>query len=223
MARADGVGLAFLFAAAGVLASNGCSKTNAPLKSSASHVGTEALKAAPNGSPITISGTVASARPDEFTLDYGQGFVTVEMDDWDWYSEGHPMLENDDVVVQGFIDEDFYEKRKIEASSVYVRDLGTQFHASGVDEEDYPMMIQGTHSPAIEVSGYVTQTTQDDFEVDTGMTSVRVDIEEMPYDPLDDEGFQQIDVGDYVRVMAVLEPNVFDGRALSATSIVSLQ
>lgn len=60
--------------------------------------------------------------------------ITVEMDDWDWYAEGAALSEGDRVTVYGFIDDDFYELRSIEASSVYVDDFNTFFYASGLDE-----------------------------------------------------------------------------------------
>ncbi|WP_312944796.1 hypothetical protein [Stutzerimonas kunmingensis] len=35
----------------------------------------------PDGSWISLSGTVTSVAPENFTLDYGSGLITVEMDD----------------------------------------------------------------------------------------------------------------------------------------------
>lgn len=98
-----------------------------------------AAELAPHGSYVTLGGTVAEASANQFVLDYGEGTIVVEMDDWDWYPEGHDLLENDQVVIYGYVDDDFYERRTIEASSVYVTDAGTQFYASGVDEEDFPV------------------------------------------------------------------------------------
>lgn len=34
---------------------------------------------------ISLSGVVAATSNDSFVLDYGEGLITVEMDDWDWY------------------------------------------------------------------------------------------------------------------------------------------
>jgi hypothetical protein len=46
-----------------------------------------------------VSGTVVSAKPDSFRLDYGDGVITVEMDDFDFYAEGYGLLPNDQVIV----------------------------------------------------------------------------------------------------------------------------
>ncbi|MGM0425831.1 MAG: hypothetical protein ACQEQ7_01185 [Thermodesulfobacteriota bacterium] len=83
---------------------------------------------------------------DSFTLDYGEGTVLVEMDDWDWYDEEGTVLEGDKVTVYGKIDDDLYEATSIEASSVYVENLGTYFYASSADEEyddDYDYWVAG--------------------------------------------------------------------------------
>lgn len=42
------------------------------------------------------------------------------MDDFDFYHEGNALLHDDQVVVYGNIDDDLFEKRSIESSSVYV-------------------------------------------------------------------------------------------------------
>jgi hypothetical protein len=79
---------------------------------------------------------VKNVTPDTFTLDYGKGVVTVEMDDGHRDADAYKLFEGDKVTVNGKIDDDLYETTKIEASSVYVEKLGTYFYASPVDEED---------------------------------------------------------------------------------------
>ena len=88
-----------------------------------------------NNSWITISGTVDTVSADHFTLDYGDGLITVEMDDGDRDADAYKLNRGDEVTVSGRIDDDFYEFTTIEASSVYVRHLNTMFFASAVDEE----------------------------------------------------------------------------------------
>ena len=88
----------------------------------------------PDSAWVTLSGTVTSVRDDRFRLDYGEGVITVEMDDWDWYDRDRKVLTGDEVTVSGQIDDGLYERRTIEASSVYVESLNTYFHASAADE-----------------------------------------------------------------------------------------
>lgn len=62
----------------------------------------------PDESWIRIRGTVVDPGPESFTLDYGKGTVTVEMEDWEWYHEGYQMIEGDPATVYGRIDDDLF-------------------------------------------------------------------------------------------------------------------
>lgn len=184
-----------------------------------------APKTAPDDTWITVSGTVVKADPDSFRLDYGEGVITVEMDDFDFYSEGKNLMENDEVVVYGRIDDDLFEKRTIEAESVYVKDLMTHFYASAADEEDFRSW---TISPPItigrvEVSGIVTSIEGPVFTMDTGRREVRVDTSSLTYNPLDDIGFLQVDVGDRVKVTGTMSNALFQERVLSANWITEFR
>ena len=172
---------------------------------------------------IAISGTVKSAGPDSFVLDYGKGAVTVEMDDWDWYAEGYKLLKGDKVRVYGSIDDDLFETAKIEASSVYVQNLGTYFYASSADEEDtYVPHGVGLDPLSTAVTGTVTSIQGRTFTIDTGARQLTVDTTGMPYNPLDDEGYQKIRKGSRVSVSGRLEDTLFSKRQLDATSVLTL-
>lgn len=183
----------------------------------------EEAQLAPNGSWVSLTGTVVETDDDAFTLDYGDGRITVEMDDWDWVPEARHLMIDDHVVVYGFIDDDFLERRTVEASSVYVRDLGTQFYASGVDEEDIPTVTVMEIEPRVELTGTVTEVSGDELTLDTGGGELTVDTAAMRYDPLDQEGYQQVSAGDRVRVTGELTTGLFDDRDLVADTIVTLQ
>ena len=98
----------------------------------------------PDGSWISMSGTVTAPTASAFTLDYGEGMVLVEVDDWDHYGEAAGLLDGDEVTVTGRVDDDLYESTSIEASSVYVEDLNTYFYASAADEEGAPGVVLTT-------------------------------------------------------------------------------
>ena len=169
---------------------------------------------------ITISGTVVATTPQAFRLDYGAGLITVEMDDADWYQEGRNLLLNDRVTVYGRVDKDAYERRTIEAGSVYVRNLGTYFYASSADEEDFALW---TPTPLtvgdVEMSGTVASisgrelTLRSGFQIDTSM---------LGYNPLDDKGYQRIDVGDRIKVGGRVEDDLSDKTELMARWIINL-
>lgn len=177
----------------------------------------------PDGSYVSLSGTVTTATPDSFILDYGEGLVTVEMDDWDWYADGYGIMENDDVTVYGFVDDDFYETTSIEASSVFVEDIDTYFYASGADEESTSLQSSTFYDYDYVVTGTVTSTDGREFTINTGDRKTTVDTWQLGYNPLDDEGYLKLDKGDRVTVYGDLDYEVFDGREISAEALVELQ
>lgn len=172
---------------------------------------------------ISVSGTVKSVAPDTFVLDYGKGTIPVEMDDGDNDADAYKVVAGDKVTVNGMIDDDLFERKTIEASSVYVEGLNTYFYASAVDEEDTfvtvttPVVI----SSAV-LQGTVTGVSGREFTLDTGSRMVTVDTVDMTYNPLDDEGFQKIKKGDRVSVAGMFDADLFEARKFDATSIVTL-
>jgi uncharacterized protein YdeI (BOF family) len=177
----------------------------------------------PNNTWISLSGIVESTAPDSFLLDYGDGLVTVEMDDGDRDADGYKLIEGDKVTVSGMIDDDLYETTSIEASSVYVESIGTYFYASAIDDEDTfitlttPVVVADTR-----VQGVVTEVRVNEFDIDTGLRKLTVEVDELMYDPLDDDGYQRIEAGDLVSVRGHLDHDFFEGRELEAESIIEL-
>lgn len=175
---------------------------------------------------ITLSGEVESVNRDSFMLDYGDGYILVEMDDGDRDADAYKLLKGDKVTVSGQIDDDFFETTKIEASSVYVENIGTTFFASSVDEETSEGLVATVAVPVVVaetvVQGTVTDVDAHEFTVDAGLENLRVDVNDMPYDPLDDEGYQKINVGDRVRVSGDMDSDLFEGRELVADTVIKL-
>jgi uncharacterized protein YdeI (BOF family) len=176
---------------------------------------------------ISISGTVDMVHPDSFVLDYGDGLVKVEMDDGDRDADAYKLMPGDKVTVSGTIDDDFFETTKIEAGSVYVENLGTTFYASPFDDETYtgvdPVMIPPIHVARTVVRGTVSQVNDREFVLDTGPRLLRVDVGDMGFDPLDDEGYLKIDVGDRVKVIGQIDTGLFMNRELDADTVIELR
>jgi uncharacterized protein YdeI (BOF family) len=177
----------------------------------------------PDDSYISIDGTVAEVSRDSFQLDYGQGEITVEFDDGDRDADAYKLVEGDRVNVAGVIDDDFYELTTIEASSVYVESLGTYFYASSLDEET-PVIAVNTPllMSSMTVQGTVSETDSDSFSLDIGAQKLKIETEDMRYDPLDDEGYQKISKGDIVSVTGTMVNELFDGRVMEADSVTTL-
>lgn len=181
----------------------------------------------PDDSWISVSGMVVETAPDSFILDYGEGLITVEMDDWDWYRQGTNLLEGDQVTVYGQVDNDLWETARIEANSIYVDSLNTYFYASDADQENVGARVTGviTAVPAtdwMDLSGVVTAIDGREFTLDTGLRKMTVDTITMPYNPMDDKGFQKIEKGDLVKVYGDLNLEVFEERELLADMIITL-
>ncbi|EED36177.1 OB-fold nucleic acid binding domain protein [Luminiphilus syltensis NOR5-1B] len=184
----------------------------------------------PDGSFVSIGGTVTSPTADTFVLDYGDGTILVEMDDWDRYGDAYGLLDGDRVTVYGRIDDDFFEMAKIEAGSVYVENLNTFFYADSDDEEGsvMPSASWTTAAPVV-VSGFtlrgeVTEVDTEDqeFVVQTGTDEITVQTDQLGYNPTDNHGFQRVDEGDWVSVSGSIDYQLFDGQVLSASRITTL-
>ncbi len=177
---------------------------------------------------ISISGTAVDTKPASFTLDYGEGIVTVEMDGWDWYNKEFRVIEGDKVTVYGRVDDDLYETTSIEASSVYDKKLNKYFYANSADEEynddyDYWIVSDVIVPGTTIVRGTVTSVSGRDFTVDAGPRKLTVDTSTMPYNPMDDMGYTKVDKGDYVSVSGDIDVNFWKGREFIADTIVVLE
>lgn len=180
----------------------------------------------PDDSWISISGTVAESDSDMFMLNYGEGMITVEMDDFDTYGDAYAIKEGDNVVVYGKIDDDLYELRTIEAGSVFVENLNSQFFASPADEEDIGFVTVTV--PVVPNKTTIKGTVVDidaaieEFTVETAKREIVVDADRLPYNPFDEEGFHQLYLGNRVSVTGTMGADFFEGKRLQADSIVSL-
>lgn len=180
----------------------------------------------PDDSWISLTGTVASAKSDQFMLDYGEGEITVEMDDWDSYGDAWPLDEGDEVTVYGEVDDGLYQDDRIEASSVYVDGLDTFFYASAADEEELGdwMLDTTVEFGDLTYIGTVESVSPmtDSFTIDTGGQELTVFTTQLSYDPLDDEGFQKVEPGERVSVNGTVSADFFGKSELFADSIVTL-
>lgn len=181
-----------------------------------------------DGEWISLTGTVKSVGEEEFTLNYGQGQITVEMDDYDWYDET-AVLRGDKVTVTGRMDKGFHEERSIEASSVYVPKLHRYFYANPADEEDgyysdpvnaYSYNRDAKDDEWIAVTGTVTAIDGVEMMISTGLKMYRVDTGSVPNTPVG----KTVDIGDRVTVSGQMDAaDLFDEREIEAASVVILE
>lgn len=183
----------------------------------------------PNLAFISVSGNVEAQTGDSFTLNYGGGFITVEMDDWDYFNEADWIEAGDQVTVRGEIDNDLYQAKTVEAQSVYVYDTSTFYYASDIDEEDSAYwtydaayMQAAPDGAWFGVSGSVKEIGISEFVLDTGFQDLAIETNYLPSDPLDNEGVRQLENGDRVYVTGYLDRNFFSANEIEAQSLVTI-
>lgn len=179
----------------------------------------------PDGTWISLGGTVESTSPEAFNLDYGTGTVLVEMDDWDSFPEGQALVEGDAVTVYGRVDDNLFESAKIEAASVYVENIGSYYVAGSRDEEDAALwfdLATPLRPAAVLVRGTVTETGDDSLTVGRGAQRILVDTSQLADDPLDDRYWRRVEAGDLVRVRGIMTSDFLADGKLVAGSIVTL-
>ena len=217
--------LVSVIACAALVACSEENKAEAAAAPAASGNSTQAarLASATNASFITLNGRVVSTTPSSFDLDYGSGRITVEMDDWDWFQEGRALKAGDQVMVSGRIDRDLFERKKIEAASVYVKNLGTHFFANPGDEEDLARtsILIPQQQGFVGASGYVTAKEGTEFEIG-GPSGIRVDVAKLPNRPLDNAGLVQIKVGDRVQAWGDFNIDANERPEIMARGLVVL-
>lgn len=192
-------------------------------------VAAQNFESKPDQTWISVSGTAIETNPSSFMLDYGDGQIMVEMDDWEWFEkEGHGLIDGDKVTVYGEVDDDFAENAKIEASSVYLEDLDTYFYANAADEETgEPNMsldvIAMDTTSLVDLNGTVSSVNnvEEEFTIDNGIQKWTIDVSSMHYNPLDKMGFQQVEKGDYVSVSGEFSNNLVESLEIEAERVTT--
>ena len=183
-----------------------------------------------DGEFVTLSGKVKNVKADSFQLMNGNRTILIEMDDNDWDADGYKLVNGDEVVVSGVVDQDFLEKKKIEAGSVYVKSLNTYFYASSMDEEGaaylsptYSTFATLPENATVEMTGKVISVSGREFVIYTGLRNVTVDTDSLIYNPMDKIGFTKIKKGDRVTVTGKVDDNIFGKRKVNASSLYELK
>jgi len=172
-----------------------------------------------DGTSLSMSGTIAEVREDEFDMNSGSGMVTVEIDDADRDAQAYGLEQGDKVTVTGSVDDDFFEGREIEADALYVEKLDVTFTMLDDTDPAWAIFSGWDDSNRATLSGKITGIDDDEFTLSTGSMTINVETDELDDNPLDDEGYLQLQVGDRVRVRGDLEDGWFDDKELEATNI----
>ena len=168
-----------------------------------------------DGSLISLGGTVVATAPSWFRLKTGGEEITVEMDDWDWYQEGRALKLGDQVTVTGRVDKGLWEQNKIEASSVFVRNLGVSFFANGADEEEVTAALVQVGPASTSAQGFVSNVEGQEFTVGSMTGPVRVDMSQLKTKP-------KVKAGDRVYTWGTIDVDVAEGVEMVASGLTVL-
>jgi len=175
-----------------------------------------------NNSWISINGEVDSVSTDQFELDYGEGNITVVMEDDD--RKGYQLKKGDEVRVSGLMDDNFYNDSVIEAGSVHIKNANTYFYAGAMDGQDVDFTVMSPILRDTVIKGNITHVSlkDEEFTLDTGIQMLTVEVDEMLSNPLDNEGYLQLSVGDRVSVNGKIDNDLFEGRVFEAVSVTKI-
>lgn len=195
-----------------------------------------AVSDANDGSAISLTGTVGEIRADEFDLNYGtNNKVIVELDRFGWSSDATQYLtQGESVTISGYIDDDLFEGREIEAYNVRLNDNNIYYYTSSANPSytySYDRRANQeaqTASSSVEdgsylnMTGRVSEISGSEFQLTNASGTMQVDASELGYDPFDDEGMQQIKNGDRVYVYGSMDKGFFESNEIVATGLVEL-
>lgn len=157
----------------------------------------------------TVEGKVIKAFDDFFILQVSGQQIYVEMDDRDLFKEGYNIFEDDHVVVRGSLDIDSLNKRKIEASSVYVKDTKMFYQASMRNDEVEPVHLKSSRKPINKpfkkdvISGKILSMDENSFLMETSEGRVLVSVNDVGISEI--RNLQnQYGIGDQVKVFGTL-------------------
>lgn len=179
------------------------------------------VKKTEENSWISLNGTVVAKDKTGFEIDYGSGLIRVQMNNWQWYNADHPIQLGDNVRVNGLVEDDQGEKPIVEADSIFIKDLNTYIFREGANDIFQPAIDQ---ERVFQLQGTIVGTNNRRFTMNLGSRKVIIDTTELPYNPLDDKGYQQLKVGDTVQVTGELKKDnaPFNTNAVMANTVTTL-
>jgi len=139
--------------------------------------------------------------------------------------EGQALRPGDEVTVTGRLDRDRQASRRLEAASVFVRNRGTYYRASGADEEDLRSgggSLRGLSFGSVEARGHVVSVGLGEFMLASAHGDIRVDVSRLGDNLRDDQGAQRIGVGDRVFVWGDFDPGPMEAPQIRAEGLVTI-
>lgn len=173
-------------------------------------------KSATDGSWIGISGTVESTSTGSFVLDYGEGHINVSVDQD--AANPHKFKANEAVTVYGIVDDGFFTKSSIMASSVYLDSQKTYTCSTSGTPEILASFVPNVYTGTL-IHGRVQKVSGTKVSVDEGARMMTVDLTAVKDKLKNEKGEITVHEGDVITAVGVMDKGFFTGRELKASSV----
>jgi len=191
---------------------------------SAAETDSKFLKGMEDDTYLTFTGSVAETREDEIDLMVGKDTVTVEVDDEIRDGGAYSLAEGDSITVTGYVNDEFFDGKEVEANAIYVDKIGTTFIVNEDFADGYGMVSGRDFDDHVEINGKVISIDEDDeFRINTGSGEFTVEVDGLDDNPLDDDGYMQLRVGDQINVSGVIDDDWMEGREIEANKVHSVK
>lgn len=183
--------------------------------SSSAYANATPLSSYQEGDAMNLTGTVSSASGEEFTINLGRGSVTVNVGDWEWFTdEAEKVKVGEKVTVTGIVDDGFFTGRKLQARTIYVHDRDSYYRPMDIEDYAYQTWLD-TPPPegsAVSLTGIVKKVENGGLLLNTGKTEIQVVMDKIKA--------PKVNTGDRIRVSGVLNDDFFEARKMEATRII---
>lgn len=181
-------------------------------------------------SPIVLTGLVGDIRDDEFNLYYGADTdIIVELDRFNWSDDATDFIsQGENVTVHGFIDDDLFEGREIEAYDLYIHERSTYYQTTQTTQAPLPDNIFGSEidledGAYISVTGTVSDISAAKFDITTANGyEFMVDSKDLVPPLRGPDGTSFIAPGDRVNVRGNYDMRYHENKTIYADRVTKL-
>lgn len=188
----------------------------------------EKLPSYDDGAYVMLTGTAQNVEDDSFELRHENGVIGVEMEDWGWEQDlSNYIVDGEQIVVSGTIDDDWFSDREIEANNVYVDDDSMYYYVydvypaySNTAEESKNRTASTTdyeEGTYVTSRGTVQEVSAESFTMASNGQNMKVYVSKLSYDPLDGAGLSR---GDRVFVSGEIDEGFFNDNEIEADVVV---
>ena len=179
-------------------------------------------------SPVVLTGTIGEIRDDEFDLNYGaNSAITVELDRFNWTDNATDFLTTGQkVTIEGYIDDDLFEGREIEAYNMHIHQNATYYltDTNNATPSDYAVNGVSLEDGAyITVTGTVTEVHAAKFSIITSAgDKFSVDAKDLDPPLRLTNGTYFVAPGDHVNIRGNFDMRYYQNKTVFADRVIKL-